>query len=221
MSARDFDAALHPCLQSLAQRLWQAGEHVHPAWGWQGSPYEQAMSLLPGHGLQSESVVTAVFERVCGPMPVLTDLMSVAGRWSLMPNHALHPRLAALALYRRPGVLRSCVNARARAELKAFLGSAFDHLSAFAGRGRPMPSDMAHLPPLHWCCVGYLDVCRHGAWPSHSMRRLVRLGLPPGRAILLARSSRGPLGPTFREELALIESWFTPSDAPTQDEHAL
>lgn len=221
MPARDVDVALRQCLQALTQRLRHAGAQIHADRGWQASPYAQIVEMLPDDGAHAQSVLTAAFEHVCGPMPVLTDLLGVAGRWSMMPNHALHPRLCALALYRRPGVLRSCVNARVRSELKSFLGGAFEQVAACGGRGRSMPGGVADLPAIHWCCVGYLDVSRHGAWPSYSMRRLVRLGLPPGRAILQARGTRGATSRTLRDDLALIDGWFTSPSSPPQDQHAL
>jgi len=150
------------------------------------------------------------FGRWCGPPPSIGDLDSLAGHWCLMRREHRLARLCALALARRPGVLRSCVRRDARQALHAFLGPCGEALAADATRGACVPAALAERPPIEWAWVGYADMSRAMRWPTRSLRRWVRLGLPRQwpRALqpLLAAADPFELG----EKMTEVERWFEP-----------
>jgi hypothetical protein len=87
-------------------------------------------------------------------------------------------RLCTLALARRPGALRCCIDGPTRNALRQALGESFDRLREQARGGRALPAELARREPVAWACVGYRDAVRAGMLPWRSLRRMTRLSLP-------------------------------------------
>jgi hypothetical protein len=123
-------------------------------------------------------VSSAVFAHWCGPLPQPATLVDGAGALALCRREELLARLCALALALRPGVLRCCVDARARALLRRALGDSFDSLRQQAQGGRAVAANVARREPIAWACTGYRDLVRAELLPWRSVRRFVRVSLP-------------------------------------------
>lgn len=201
-----FALQLQHRLDSLPDNLdksWHAAIGL-AAWG--------SMPLPPGE--TRRRVLTHLFQQWCGPLPPLPSLATPAGRLALLARSRLLPRLCGLALLCRPGVLRCCVERRARQSLARALGPAFIPLLDLSSSGAPVSAEAASWTPRRWAWVGYTDLARAGAWPSLSLRRLVRLSLPaahsaPGHARLRAP----PAVMSVQRGLAGLEALFT-GEAP-------
>lgn len=159
-------------------KTWRAAIGLD-AWGSTSQPADEAR----------RRVLTRLFQQWCGPLPPLPCLDTPTGRLALLARSRLLPRLCALALLCRPGVLRCCVERRARDSLARALGPAFLPLLDLSVSGAPVSAEIASWTPRRWAWVGYTDLARTRAWPSPSLRRLVRLSLPathsaPGHARL-------------------------------------
>lgn len=157
----------------------------------------------------------ALFEHVCGPIPALPRLSGLSARWSMLCGDALIGRLCAFALLGRPGVLRCCVQRAAREALAELLGPAFGPLNRLTRHGRPFHEDITVLTPLAWACIGYVDLTRQAAWPTRSLRRLVRLGLPHDASIRYARRMRPTVQLDSEQGMQTIEAWFSPAPEPS------
>jgi hypothetical protein len=123
-------------------------------------------------------VAAAVFARWCGALPPPEALLQGVGAWALAGRAELLSRLCTLALARRPGVLRCCIDGPTRHALRRALGESFDRLREQARGGRALPADLARREPVAWACVGYRDAVRAGLLPWRSLRRMTRLSLP-------------------------------------------
>jgi len=100
-------------------------------------------------------------------------------RLALQDRAAIQRSLCALALARRPGVLRCCIDREARGSLRDALGELFDPLARLGLRGRPVSAEVAVWSPLHWACMGYMDWLELLVGDDRLFRRIVRLSLPP------------------------------------------
>lgn len=123
-------------------------------------------------------LMLTLYRRWCGPLPDLRLLATPGGRLALQGRLGLLSRLCAVALAGRPGVLRCCVEIRARQALEGALGPAMASLRESARQGAVVPAHVAAWSPIQWACVGYADLALAGAWPHRGLRRLVRLALP-------------------------------------------
>jgi hypothetical protein len=121
---------------------------------------------------------------------------------ALPRNQILH-HLCALALIRRPGVLRCCIQRTPRDALRKTLGGAFDALMSLSSKGRPVSSEVACWSPMQWSCVGYGDWMALLEPGDRIWRRLVRLSLPRG---LLGTSSMRDMAPAEVKPLQAMTS---------------
>jgi hypothetical protein len=188
------------------RRVHTLAEDAHPSWRvrWEAQGWPSDPAPAPALGV-------ALFHRVCGTTPPLAALAGGHGALALLPRLLLVPRLVALALAGRPGVLRCCVLRSARDSLAQCLGESFDCLAAMS-QGRPSVSAAtAHLPPMAWAWVGWHELQCGTRWPARSLRRLVRLGLPAPFTPEAVRPHPGlippPLWPLERR-LALLPAIF-------------
>lgn len=171
----DWAVAFDARLRDLAWDVDAGWRELMAPWAFiDALPEEQSRGLWPrlwsGH------------LREAGGLPTLRELADPLVRLCLLPRETLMPQLCALALARRPGVLRCCVDREARAPLRAALGERFGALSAMGASGRPVDAATAARSPDHWSCVGYLDWSASLSAESRGVRRIVELCLP--RAVL-------------------------------------
>lgn len=161
---------------ALQRRLETLSSDVDPSW-------HGPLARMPGielavAGEARGRVVMALFRRYCGPLPPLGLLAESAGPLALLDREQLLSRLCALALLGRPGVLRCCVEQRARAALQRSLGPAYEALKSRGTRGAAVRGEVAAWDPLAWSWVGYRELEKTHAWPHRSLRKLARLALP-------------------------------------------
>ncbi len=143
---------------------------------------QDLLDALPDNATR-ERVIRLYVRRWRGSDPPAEALATAPGRWVLLPVAALELRLCALALARRPGVLRSCVARQPRNELAALLGPVLVPLKELSlqAASRPIDSAFANAGAGFWVQVGYLDAVAAGAWRHPSLQRMVRATLPPLR----------------------------------------
>ena len=156
-------------LQGLSEDL-DAGRRAQIASRWaflDALPAAQAQSLRP-----------RLWTDQLGGLPALRRLADPLARLCLLPRGEILNRLCALALGRRPGVLRCCVDREVRAPLQRALGDLFAPLVALSRHGRPVDADAAVRAPVDWACIGFLDWSQALTDEDRVVRELVRLSLP-------------------------------------------
>ncbi len=126
-----------------------------------------------------------------GVWPRLDQFEDPWWRLGLLPRPELLHRLCVLALARRPGVLRCCIDRSVRVPLQRALADAFPVLSAFSLQGRPVDAVQAGWSPVEWACVGFLDWADMLGPDARLIQTLVRWSLP--RQMLDRRSQAGPV----------------------------
>lgn len=217
-----------PGAEDSGRRTTLAADMARLAQAWQyrlDSLHESADTSWPAvssvHGLLSglpagaarRRVMSALFLRLCGPLPTLQALATPAGRLALHSRLALLSRLTTLALLSRPGALRCCVERRARQAMEGAVGPALEALREASRSGPALPSHVANWVPIQWACVGYVDLLRIGAWPQNSLRQLVRLALPARWPVpIKTRELPAPHVPT-RDALDLVGKLFAKESA--------
>ncbi|NRF72446.1 hypothetical protein HLB44_36405 [Aquincola sp. S2] len=168
-------AALAAWARGLECKLEQLPQHLHdPA----RAPWAAWLAQLPT-GPARRRVAARLFEQHVAPLPPLDRLSDRDARVALLPRETLLRQLCMLALARRPGVLRCCVDGRTRAGLRSMLGDAFDALVSVGQNGRAPPEHTMRWTPMHWSCQGYYDWAGLLAQGDQALRRIVRLSLPP------------------------------------------
>lgn len=183
-------------LPDEADASWQALADMQPL-------FEQ----LP-EGASRRRATLSLFRRWCGPLPCLQTLATPAGRLALQGRLQLLSRLCAVALLSRPGVLRCCVERRARQALEGALGPAIDALRESSHEGPAVPGHVAAWVPIQWACVGYADLSRISAWQHRSLRRLTRLALPAQWPVPTSTREIPPLHVPTHEALRRMETLF-------------
>jgi hypothetical protein len=164
---------------ALQRRLEALTDHVDPSWH---GPLARMRGLETAVSGEARSrVMTALFREFCGPLPPLGLLAESTGRLAMLSRDQMLSRLCALALLGRLGVLRCCVEQRARAALLDHLGPAYEALKSRSARGAAVRGEVAAWAPLAWSWVGYRELERAQAWPHRSLRMLARLALPAQR----------------------------------------
>lgn len=113
-------------------------------------------------------------------LPSLRRFEDPLTRLCLLPRGELLHRLCTLALARRPGVLRCCIDRSVRAPLQRALGDTFDALAVMSRSGRPVDAVTAGWSPVVWACVGYADWSARLKAEDEAVRRIVRLSVPRG-----------------------------------------
>jgi Bacterial type III secretion protein (HrpB4) len=114
----------------------------------------------------------------CGGMPLLTEFNPSSARLALLPRAEIHVQLCALAIARRPGVLRCCVDKQARQSLQASLGSRLSALKVLSLSSQQVSPESANWRPMRWVCIGYRDWCETIAPRTPTIHRMVALSLP-------------------------------------------
>lgn len=113
-----------------------------------------------------------------GGLPALRRFADPLPRLGLLPRGELLQRLCTLALARRPGVLRCCIDRTVRAPLQRALADNFAPLVAMSARGRPVEAEQAAWSPVQWACVGFADWSAALSAQDEPVRQLVRWSLP-------------------------------------------
>jgi hypothetical protein len=113
-----------------------------------------------------------------GGLPALGRFADPLPRLGLLPRGELLQRLCTLALARRPGVLRCCIDRTVRAPLQRALGEHFAPLAAMSARGRPVEAGQAAWTPVQWACVGFSDWSAALSADDGPVRQMVRWSLP-------------------------------------------
>lgn len=126
-----------------------------------------------------------------GAWPRLDQFEDPWWRLCLLPRAELLHRLCVLALARRPGVLRCCIDRSVRVPLQRALADAFPILSGFSLQGRPVDAVQAGWSPVEWACVGFLDWADMLGEDARLIQTLVRWSLP--RQMLDLRREAGPV----------------------------
>jgi hypothetical protein len=107
----------------------------------------------------------------------LTALLDPLAQVALLRRTGILAVLCALALYRRPAIIRCCLDRSVRNALRSALGDTFDVLATRRGTAAADPRQ-ASWSPLRWACVGYHDwsAGRPPTW--RSLQHAVRLSMP-------------------------------------------
>jgi hypothetical protein len=164
---------------ALQRRLEALSDNVDPSWY---GPLARMGGLETAvSGEARNRVMTALLREYCGPLPPLGLLAGSTGRLAMLSREQMLSRLCALALLGRLGVLRCCVEQRARAALHQHLGPVYEALMLRSARGAAVRGEVAAWGPLAWSWVGYRELERAQAWPHRSLRKLARLALPAQR----------------------------------------
>jgi hypothetical protein len=124
------------------------------------------------------------------PDPLL--LAAPDGQLACMAPGQRMRSLCVLALARRPGVLRCCVEKESRVALKGAVGDAAGPLAALSDGGRAVPHHVTTWTPQHWACTGFLDWCELPAGRDRLLRRLVGVSLPRGLLDMTRRRRAAP-----------------------------
>lgn len=175
---------------------------------WQAISDMQPVLVELSDGAARRRLMLRLFRSWCGPLPGLQDLATPAGRLALQGRLAMLSRLCAVALVSRPGVIRCCIERRARQALEGALGPAIEWLRESAHDGPAVPAHVAAWVPIQWACVGYADLSRIDAWPHRSLRRLARLALPVKWPVPTSAQAMPPLHVSTREALQRMETFF-------------
>lgn len=170
-------AALVTLARAFEAKLQRLQLDLDPSW--QAELGHRWVCLDPLPEAARAALRPALFIDLCGGLPSLERLMDPVARLVLLPRGELVGRLCALALARRPGVLRCCVDRQALGAMRQALGPHFDALMALSQRGRPLGDAAARWSPMHWACLGYFDWVSRLAPEDGVLRRVARLSLPP------------------------------------------
>lgn len=164
-------------------RVLSLSRHVDPSW-WPPQAHElsalsSTLKATPGSELSVplQQFLLSLCKQYCGPTPDLNALDCGIGRWALLTPKYLHVRLGALALWLRPGVLRSCVLRSQRMALEAMLGEMFEIMRQHHDRCAPVLPMTHTLEAQQWAYIGYADLVKHHKWPHRTLRRWVRLSM--------------------------------------------
>jgi hypothetical protein len=114
----------------------------------------------------------------CGGLPPLVEFSHSAARLALLPRVEIHTQLCALAIARRPGVLRCCIDKQKRLALRTALGPTFLALNTLARSSKAVSILVTDWPVLRWVCVGYRDWYDTIAPKVPTIHQLVALSLP-------------------------------------------
>ncbi|WP_374568180.1 hypothetical protein [Ideonella sp.] len=143
-------------------------DEIMPTWRF-------ADALAPA---QVRRLMPRLWAQRLGGLPPLERLAEPLPRLCLLPRTEVLSRLCTLAIARRPGVLRCCIDRDARAHLRAALAASFEPLMVVSRLGKPVDSTVANWSPVVWACIGWADWCAALPPADGLARELVRLSLP-------------------------------------------
>lgn len=170
--------ALVEVARAFEARMATLPADVHPGWG-------LPPAIDPQGEARQRAAAMAWLEARCGGLPMVERLLEPAARWVLLPRAALLQHLVGLALARRPGVLRCCLDRERREALKAAVGELWAPLWTQALEGGDPPDEvLIHWNAEQWSCQGYVDWIQLLGPQDGVLRRCVRLQLP--RRVLAA-----------------------------------
>jgi hypothetical protein len=180
-TASGFEAAaphaLAAWLAGLQAKLFSLPEHLDDSW--HGPIVERWPFLAQVLDTAAQGRLLGVLLlQDCRGTPPAQRLSLPEVRLALQDRAAIQRSLCALALARRPGVLRCCIDREARDSLRDALGALFEPLARLGQRGRPVSAEVAVWSPLHWACMGYVDWLELLEGDDRLFRRIVRLSLP-------------------------------------------
>ncbi|MCW7540286.1 hypothetical protein OOT46_20845 [Aquabacterium sp. A7-Y] len=216
MNALD-PAALADCALAFEAKLDRLAEDLHADWQREEDAPWPLLRRLP-EGPARRHAARRLFASRCGGPPALPRLLDSAGRWALLARPALTRRLCALAIVRRPGVLRCCIEKPARQGLRAALGEWFERIEQTAEGGRSVSARVAHWSPMHWACVGYWDWVGQLQADDGALRRLVRLSLPRGLLGTAKAREAAPAELAAGAALAWIEQQEQEQEDPAMED---
>jgi hypothetical protein len=152
--------------------------------------------------LNRSNVVLKILISHCGGLPMLTEFNPSAARLALLSRPEIHVQLCALAIARRPGVLRCCVDKQARQSLQAALGSTLFALNALSHSGQRVAPASANWQVLRWVCIGYRDWYETIAPQASTIHQMVALSLPEA---MLYEVLAAPAEPAEHGAVAALE----------------
>ncbi len=187
-------AGIATILLRLHDRLERLEEALDESWlAWlEGRGVDLRCGPLDGDGRLRNRLLSVLLIRTPVPAAARARWSDVALRIALVDRDDALRGLCLLALARRPGVLRCCIDREARAALRVAIGDVFERLASAAAGGRAVPSDVAAWSPMQWACVGYFDWLSMTAAEDRLHRRLLRSALPMRVGGIGLRRRRAP-----------------------------
>jgi hypothetical protein len=193
--------ALADAARACETKLGTLMDDLDAEWQQILKPQWTFLDQLP-EGPARRSLTSRLFISHLGGLLPLHRLVHPMLRIALLPRPDLLNRLCALAIARRPGVLRSCIDRQVRDSMRQALLDMFDPLMQLSRQGRPVDEATASWSPIIWACVGYVD------WQQTRPRaedvrvhQLVRLSLP--KRMLEGISGQNPVPAEKSTEQAL------------------
>jgi hypothetical protein len=171
-------AVLARAVECKLQRLYvdldpDRAKNFHVTW-----PFFSSLDDTKTTSINHSNVVLKILISHCGDLPLLTEFNSSAARLALLSRAEIHVQLCALAIARRPGVLRCCVDKQARHSMQAALGSTLFALNALSRSGQRVAPASANWQVLRWVCIGYRDWYETIAPQASTVHQMVALSLP-------------------------------------------
>jgi hypothetical protein len=164
---------------AFQRKLAAFGDHVDPRRLSAPGDYWTWLGQLPDAGMR-QRIAARLFERSVAVLPPLERLADRHARVVLLSREVILRQFCTLALARRPGALRCCIDRDVRAGLREALGPNFEILAMAADRGRPLGEPAVRWTPMHWSCLGYIDWSLLLQRDDQALRRIARMSLPRG-----------------------------------------
>ncbi|HEX6703352.1 MAG TPA: type III secretion protein HrpB4 [Albitalea sp.] len=190
--------------QHLQHKLFALEAHLDDSWRVLVGKRWPALAQVPDGRLQGRLLGTLLLRR-CRAVPSALRLAAPEIRLCLLERTNALRSLAVLALVRRPGALRCCIDRGAKAALHDALGPLLGPLEGLSGSGRPVDADAAGWSPLHWACLGYVDWLKLLQPEDELFKRLVRLSLPARLLDMRVRRRAAPPELPPRQALQVLK----------------
>lgn len=188
---------------ALTQRLEQLHEDHDAEW----RDELHSTCVLAGALAQTRSrrLVPRLWGDRLGALPRLDRLADPLARLCLLPRAEVLNRLCTLAIARRPGVLRCCIDREARARLRTALGDSLEPLTAISRHGKAVDEAVAAWSPLVWACIGWSDWTAVLPPSDGAVREIVRLSMPRRMIADLAGSMAVPADRPVAQAVEALE----------------
>ena len=168
---------LAECARAFERKLQGIEHDLDPEWREALRPTWPFLEGLPA-GVPRQQLVSRLLVTQMGGLPALERLLDPAARLVLLERPALLSRLCMLALARRPGMLRCCIERPVRQALMGALDEDFDVLMRLTLAGAPFRHEATGWVPMQWACAGYFDWAALLVSGDGVLRRIARLSLP-------------------------------------------